>query len=188
MTVKEICAKKDASRPHCVPWMKSRVAVILLVSQKDELFALTNLSSVSAVLPCITVPPSVQAELEDKIRVLKEKVGVLEEKLEKETTRNKIELDRKLQMLEKKFEKKIKICVLEEKICTLETTKTKMGEKIYMLEKSHEKKILELEKKMCSLMAPGPSIPSSSIHPSFLSKLANATEANAGGPIVPNYL
>ena len=47
--------------------------------------------------------------------------------------------------------------------------------KIHMLEKSHEKKILELEKKMCSLMAPGPSIPSSSIHPSFLSKLANAT-------------
>ena len=45
-----------------------------------------------------------------------------------------------------------------------------MCEKIYMLEKSHEKKILELEKKMCSLMASGPSI-----HPSFLSKLANAT-------------
>ena len=43
-----------------------------------------------------------------------------------------------------------------------------------MLEKSHEKKILELEKKMCSLMAPGPSI-HPSIHPSFLSKLANAT-------------
>ena len=57
---------------------------------------------------------------------------------------------------------KIKICVLEEKICTLETTKTKMGEKIYTLEKSHEKKILELEKKMCSLMALGPSI-----HPSI---------------------
>ena len=38
-----------------------------------------------------------------------------------------------------------------------------------------KKKILELEKKMCSLMASGPSIPSSSIHPSFLSKLANAT-------------
>ena len=62
--------------------------------------------------------------------MLEEKVGVLEEKLEKETTRNKIELDRKLQMLEKKFEKKIKIRVLEEKICTLETTKTKMSEKI----------------------------------------------------------
>ena len=102
--------------------------------------------------------------------MLEEKVGVLEEKLEKETIMNKIELDRKLQMLEKKFEKKIKIRVLKEKICTLETTKTKMGEKIYMLEKSHEKKILELEKKMCSLMASGPSI-----HPSFLSKLANAT-------------
>ena len=94
--------------------------------------------------------------------MLEEKVGVLEEKLEKENTMNKIELDRKLQMLEKKFEKKIKIRVLKEKICTLETTKTKICEKIYMLEKSHEKKILELEKKMCSLMAPGPSI-----HPSI---------------------
>ena len=33
-----------------------------------------NLSSVSAVLHCITVPPPFQAELEDKIRVLEEKV------------------------------------------------------------------------------------------------------------------
>ena len=61
-----------------------------------------------------------------------------------------------------------------QEVCALETNKTKMDEKINMLEKNHEKKILELEEKMCSLMAPGPSI-HPSIHPSFLSKLANAT-------------
>ena len=73
-----------------------RVAVILLVSPNIDRIVLTDFSSVSANIPSKHVPPSIQAELENKIRKL-------EEKQDNEINKNKTELDEKICEQDKKI-------------------------------------------------------------------------------------
>ena len=104
-----------------------------MVSPNIDRIALTDLSLVSANIPS-TVPsisvPSIQAELENKIRML-------EEKQDNEINKNKTELDKKIREQDKKIHKQEeKILDLQKKIETLmkpSHLQELLGERLFQL-------------------------------------------------------